>query len=168
MVGRSRAEREQFVPESPARLLRHLYDFSLLRRVLIDPFRMGGSTGFVTRAFDPGRDAWIEPVWLTGPADATLVIDGDHLHRRELRDLWQYGVLVESAADAERYDAETDAETDAAGARSDLPGAEEDDRDPWVEADRLYRAEVRPRGRVAAVVDLSDPAQPQRRFFDSC
>ncbi len=157
---RSRAEQERFGPESPERLFRHLYDFSLLRRVLLDPFRMGGSTGFVTRAFDPDRDAWIEPTWLTGPSDATLVIDGDYVNRRELRDLWQYGVLVETAAEA-------------ADALSVVPADDEGDGpadrgDEQAEADQLYRTEVRPRSRVAAVVDLTDPDRPQRRFFDSC
>ncbi|MDJ0323073.1 hypothetical protein QMG61_04755 [Cryobacterium sp. PH31-AA6] len=150
---RSRAEQERFGPESPERLFRHLYDFSLLRRVLIDPFRMGGSTGFVTRAFDPDRDTWIEPTWLTGPPDATLVIDGDHLNRQELRDAWSYSVLVETGPES-------------ADSLGNLSGDHDDDEQ--AEADRLYRTEVRPRTRASAVVDLTDPGLPERRFFDSC
>ena len=159
---RSRAEQERFGPESPERLFRHLYDFSLLRRVLLDPFRMGGSTGFVTRAFDPDRDTWIEPTWLTGPPDATLVIDGDYLNRAELRDLWQYSVLVETADEA--ADTLSVVPVDDAG---EVHGPEDHAAEQAL-ADRLYRTEVRPRSRAAAVVDLTDPARPQRRFFDSC
>ncbi|TFC85637.1 uridine kinase [Cryobacterium sinapicolor] len=150
----SRAEQERFGPESPERLLRYLYDFSLLRRVLLDPFRLGGSTGFVTRAFDAARDTWIEPTWLTGPPDATLIIDGEYLNRKELRDLWSYSVLVETEADAVRF---------GAGVADDA-----DLENEHTVADRLYRGQVRPRSRATAVVDLSNPHDPRRLFLDSC
>ena len=150
----SRAEQARFGAESPERLLRYLYDFSLLRRVLLDPFRLGGSTGFVTRAFDADRDTWVQPTWLTGPPDATLILDGEYLNRKELRDLWSYSVLVETEGDAVRFG----------------PGVD-DDADPvneHVVADRLYRGAVRPRSRATAVVDLSNPEDPRRVFLDSC
>lgn len=161
--GRPRTEQAALLPEAPERLLLRRYDLSLLRRVLIDPFRMGGSTGFVTRAFDLARDAWIEPRWLTGPADSTLVIDGEYLHRRELRDLWSYGVLVESADEAADLPAAADLSAAAEGVSD---GGESEDEQAL--ADRLYRAEVKPRTRVAAVIDLTDPERPARRFLDSC
>ena len=135
---RSRAEQTRFGPASTERLYRHGYDYSTLRRVLIEPFRMGGSTGFVTQEFDPDRDAWIEPTWLTAPDDATLIIDGDFINRPELRDLWSYGILLESEA--------------AFG----------------TEADRLYLAEVNPRGLVSAVIDNTDATTPRRVFLDNC
>ena len=99
--GRSRAELHPFGPDTPDRYYRHGTDHSALRRALIEPFRLGGSTGFVTETFDPERDAWVEPSWLTAPADATLVIDGEFLHRPELRELWSYGVLLEGGAESE-------------------------------------------------------------------
>lgn len=106
---RSRAEQEKFGPATAEREYRDRDDYSALRRVLLDPFRMGGSTGFVTRQFDPDRDAWIQPTWLTGPADASLIIDGDFINRPELHGLWSYSILLdgdpETAAD-ELYRAE--------------------------------------------------------------
>jgi hypothetical protein len=58
----------------PAELAyRAAYDYGAFRRVLVDPFRMGGSTGFVPAFFDAQRDAPVEPTWLTGPADAVLL-----------------------------------------------------------------------------------------------
>jgi len=99
--GRSRAELSPFGPDTPERHYRHGTDYSALRRALIEPFRLGGSTGFVTQTFDAERDAWIEPTWLTAPADATLVIDGEFMHRPELRTLWSYGVLLEGTAQSE-------------------------------------------------------------------
>ena len=151
---RSRAEQQQFGPEPVERLLRRLYDFSLLRRVLLDPFRLGGSTGFVTRAFDADRDTWIEPTWLTGPPDASLILDGEYLNRNELRDLWSYSVLVETEADAVRFGPGGGDETGAVNEHEI--------------ADRLYRGQVRPRTWATAVVDVSNPDDPRRVFLDSC
>jgi uridine kinase len=81
--------------------------------VLIDPFRMAGSTGFQTSAFDERRDAPTQSRWLTAPADAVLIIDGVFLNRPDLRDLWNFSILLEDpgvpAGVLERYFAETDA-----------------------------------------------------------
>jgi uridine kinase len=97
----SRAEQQRLAPETPDRLYRAGYDYSALRRVLIEPFRMGGSTGFVTEEFDPDRDAWIQPTWQTAPADAILIVDGDYINRPELHGLWLFSVLLESGEENE-------------------------------------------------------------------
>jgi len=98
---RSREDVARFGAETPERHYRHGYDYSALRRVLLEPFRLGGSTGFVTQVFDPDRDTWIEPTWTTAPADAMLVIDGEFINRGELRDAWNYRILLESEATSE-------------------------------------------------------------------
>ncbi|MCU1637007.1 MAG: hypothetical protein JWQ68_2246 [Cryobacterium sp.] len=145
---RSRHEQEVFGGPSPQRHYRFDYDYSALRRVLIEPFRMGGSTGFVTRHFDPDRDSWIEPNWLTAPPDATLVVDGEFVNRPELRGLWSYSVWLEGAT------------RNADGAGHLEYGQ--------LEEDVLYRAESNPRSAASVVVDLTDPAVPRRQFLDSC
>ncbi|TFD88336.1 hypothetical protein [Cryobacterium serini] len=94
----SRAEQQRMAPDTPDHRYRVGYDYSALRRVLVEPFRMGGSTGFVTEEFDPDRDTWIQPTWQTAPADAILIIDGDYINRPELHGLWLYSVLLEGAA----------------------------------------------------------------------
>lgn len=134
----SRAQQEESGPETAQRRYEHTYDYRALRRVLLDPFRLGGGAGFVTRHFDPDRDTWVEPAWLTAPLDATLILDGEFLNRRELHGLWSWSVLVDS------------------------PPATDTD------ADELYLTEENPARRVAAVVDTTDAEQPRRRFFDSC
>lgn len=93
---RSREDIARFGPDTPERLYRHGYDYSALRRVLLEPFRLDGSAGFVTQVFDPDGDRWIEPTWTTAPADAVLVIDGEFINRAELRDAWNYRILLES------------------------------------------------------------------------
>ena len=98
---RSREQQAAFGADTPERFYRHGYDYSALRRVLLEPFRLGGSTAFVTQAFDPDRNTWIEPAWTTAPADAFLVIDGEFALRTELRDGWNYRILLESEVTSE-------------------------------------------------------------------
>ena len=56
---------------------------------------MGGSTAFVTRVFDPARDSWVEPKWITGPEDAILVIDGRFVLRERLAALWDVRIAID-------------------------------------------------------------------------
>jgi uridine kinase len=104
---RSREAQADYGPDTPARYYGYGIDESVLRRTLVEPFRMAGSTAFVTRAFDLGRDAWVEPKWRTGPADAILVLDGRFLLRDRLRDLWDFALAVDGepldAADRVAY-----------------------------------------------------------------
>ena len=105
---RSRAEQAPFGEDSPARYHRYGFDESALRRVLVEPFRMGGSAAFVARVIDPARDAWVEPKWLTGPDDAILVIDGRFLLRDRLAGLWDFRIALDGEpvdpADVLAYD----------------------------------------------------------------
>lgn len=98
---RSRSDQAAFGADTPERFYRHGHDYSALRRVLLEPFRLGGSTAFVTRVFDPDRDTWLEPTWTTAPPDAFLVIDGEFALRTELRDGWNYRILLEGDAESE-------------------------------------------------------------------
>ena len=71
------------------------YDYDLFRRVLVEPFKMAGSTGFVLAAYDAAREQPIEMEWATGPQDATLIVDGEYLNRPELRGLWNWSIWLE-------------------------------------------------------------------------
>ncbi|TFC19694.1 hypothetical protein [Cryobacterium glucosi] len=153
---RSTEEQTTFGPASPERLFRHRDDFDLLRRALLVPFRVAGATG---------------------PADDTLIFDGEFLLRKELRDGWSYSVLTETAADASSTGAFIDlaAELKPSGELGDAADTTTDPAlggspvpDDRAIANRLYRAEVRPRSWATAVVDLANPADPRRLFFDSC
>ncbi len=92
---RSRAAQAEFGDDTPARYFRYGFDESALRRVLVEPFRLGGSTAFVTRVLDPARDAWVEPKWLTGPDDAILVLDGRFVLRERLAGLWDFRIALD-------------------------------------------------------------------------
>lgn len=100
------AERTRFGRETPEDYYRSSFDYVTLRRVLLDPFRLAGSAGFQTAAFDEARDVPVESRWETAGPDAALVIDGEFLLRPELRGEWSASVLLVNAPEWERYERE--------------------------------------------------------------
>jgi uridine kinase len=115
------------------------FDYSLLRRVLIDPFRTAGSTGFVLAGFDEDRDEpVVQPKWMSAGADAVLIIDGVFLHRPEIRGIWNYSVWVETAAET---------------------GDDDDAR---------YITAEQPSALATSIYNNADPEHPRRIFADSC
>ncbi|WP_411699921.1 uridine kinase [Conyzicola sp.] len=157
---RPRVERYARGRDSPEGFYRDSYDYLTFQRTLIQPFRMGGSTGFVAAAFDVARDAGVEPVWLTGPADALLIVDGSFLNRPELRGLWNYSIWLEVSED------------EAALRRAERDSASPNPRPQrhlrYSGAQALYAAESKPRTTATAIVDNTDADHPRRRFADSC
>lgn len=99
----SRAYRTRLGRETPLGYYRDAYDYVTLRRVLLDPFRLGGSAGFQTAAFDEVRDQPVEARWLTAGMDAVLVIDGEFPLRPSLRREWNASVLLVNTPQAEDY-----------------------------------------------------------------
>jgi uridine kinase len=140
---RPRAERTAG-GNSAAEFYRTAFDYSRFRRVLIEPFRMGGSTGFVTRDFDVERDVQIEPKWQSGPADAILIVDGLFVNRPELSGLWNYSIWLEVPVPLQATDVETNAVVS------------------------VYRSDTDPTEKATALIDNSDPENPKRIFADSC
>jgi uridine kinase len=153
---RPRAERFAKGEHSAEAYYRDSFDYDTLRRVLIDPFRSGGSTGWVTDYFDAARDMLVvDPTWITGPADAVLVVDGTFLNRPELRGLWHWSAWL-------------DADPQAAAQRLltvDGPSALSE---RYRGAQALYEADANPRAKATAIVDNTDPAVPRRVFADAC
>ena len=152
---RPRAERYVRGEDSAEGYYRDSFDYDLFRRVLIEPFKLGGSTGFVTAAFDVERDRPVEMDWKTGPQDATLIVDGAFLNRPELRGLWNWSIWLD--ASDEQAAARLFELDGAAGQSSRYAGGQ-----------KLYLAEANPRLRASAIVDNTDPEHPRRVFADSC
>lgn len=118
------------------------FDVPLLQRVLLDPFRFGGSAGFQLAGFDAARDVPFESRWSTAGPDAVLVVDGPFLQRPGLRGRFLHTVYLE-------------------GVWFGVP-------EVMREADALYQAEAGPRFGATSIVDVGDPAHPRRVFADSC
>ena len=152
---RPRSERYLKGKDSPEGFYRDSFDYSLFRRVLVEPFRLGGSTAFVTAAFDVARDAQVEPRWLTGPDDALLIVDGIFLNRPELRGLWNYSIWLD--VPAEITEARLIERDGPSGIGPRYRGGQE-----------LYLAEANPRAAADAIYDNSDFDLPRRVFADAC
>ena len=153
---RSKAERHARGAESPDGYYRDSFDYSTFRRVLLEPFRLGGSTAFVTAAFDHVRDLPVQAKWRTGPKDAMLVLDGIFLNRPELAGLWNYSVwLLEVTREiAEKRMLDRDGPT---GNAERYRGGQD-----------LYLSEVNPRTAASSIIDNCDFDHPRRIFADSC
>jgi uridine kinase len=135
------------------------FDYETLRRVLIDPFRMAGSTGFQTAAFDVARDAPVISAWETGPADMVLIVDGPFLLRKEIRGAWNFSVLLD---------------VPLAGAYARLAATQGRDPDPeaasnarYVGGWRRYGETEEPQYLASFVVDLADQEHPAREYPDT-
>ncbi|MDR7232924.1 uridine kinase [Agrococcus sp. BE272] len=136
------------------------FDIELLDRVLLQPFRMGGSTGFQTAAFDLATDRSIEMEWETAGPDAVLIVDGVFLQRPALAGKWHAVLLLE--ADDRVRGARMRARD---GAHPDV--AHESHR-RYREAHEHYERTVVPRRRAAFIVDNTDWRAPRQSFADSC
>ena len=155
-----RARRHLHGPADPDDYYLNSFDYETLRRVLIDPFRLSGSTGFQTRAFDVKRDAPVVSQWQTGPADMVLVVDGPFLERPELRGAWHFSALLDVPL------SEVYARLAASQGRDADPEAPSNAR--YVGGWRRYVEKAEPQYAASAVVDLTDEAHPRRRYLDHC
>ena len=152
---RSQAERHARGADSADGYYRDSFDYSTFRRVLLEPFRMGGSTAFVTAAFDHVRDLPVQSKWRTGPKDAMLVLDGIFLNRPELAGLWNYSVWLDVTREiAEKRMLDRDGPTENV--------------ERYRGGQDLYLAEVNPRTAASSIIDNSDFDHPRRIFADSC
>lgn len=144
---RPRADRERAGWLDGKTHFRDAYDYSLLRRVLIDPFHTSGSTSFVLTGFDEVRDQPVfQPKWMSAGPDAILIVDGVFLHRPELVGMWNYSMWLETGV-AESTDPEL--------ARN-------------IASDAAYLAKTKPIALATATIDNHDPEHPVRLFADAC
>jgi uridine kinase len=141
--------------DSPEGFYRDSYDYETFRRVLLDPFRDGGTGSFVLEAFDHRRDAPVEPKWTTGKPDSILLLDGIFLHRPELRGLWNYSIWLE-------------VDPTVAAQRCLARDGESGIGDRYTKGQQLYVREAKPRAAATAIYDNNDFEHPRRVFADAC
>lgn len=140
---------------SPEGFYRDSYDYQTFRRVLIDPFKDGGTGSFVLEAFDHRRDAVVEPKWVTAKLDTILIFDGIFLNRPELRGLWNYSIWL---------DVEPTVASERLLARDGESGVSE----RYTKGQALYLKEAKPRATASAIIDNNDFDSPRRVFADCC
>lgn len=148
-----RAVRYQRGRDSPEGFYRDSYDYAALRERLLDPFGPGGSRRYTREVFDHATDTVVDAPAHTAADDTVLVLDGIFLHRRELRGLWDFSVFLDVGFDV------SIARCAARDGGSPDPAAAPNRR--YVDGQRLYLAEARPRDRADVVVDNTDLAHPR-------
>jgi len=135
---------------------RNPWDFSSIRRLLLEPAGAFGSGVVTLCGHDPltgedWRDATIE-----APADAVLVADGVFAFRPELNDQWDFRIWLdidpeESLRRGVARDSASEGPTQALRVH----------RDRYHGAEQIYLAEVAPRAHADIVIDNSDLARPR-------
>ncbi|MCU1535160.1 MAG: uridine kinase [Glaciihabitans sp.] len=145
---------------NPEGWYRHAYDYDMLRRALVEPFRTPSSGAFVLAGFDSRRDQPIQPKWITAGTDAILIVDGVFLNRPELRGLWNFTVWLDVSPELglERYSRRDGTSPDA-----DAPLNRR-----YLGAQEFYQSHATPRARANAIIDNTDVEHPRRVFADSC
>ncbi|OFE16623.1 uridine kinase [Humibacillus sp. DSM 29435] len=128
------------------------YDYDAFRRAVIEPFRRGAP---VTPAInDVVADRPIHPDRIVVGPGTVLLVDGIFLQRPELTDAWDATVWVDVpfAVSVPRGNARFEGEHD--------PDPEAAVNRRYVEGQRLYLAEARPREQASWVFDNTDLARP--------
>ncbi len=128
------------------------YDYDAFRRCVLSPFRAGRP--LTPAAFDVETDAVVTPSPVATAVDTLLLVDGIFLQRPELAGQWDAVVFVDAPFAVtvprgnDRFDGHHDPDPEAAVNRR------------YVEGQRLYLAEARPRERASWVFDNTDLDRP--------
>jgi uridine kinase len=134
------------------------FDYSRLRRDVLEPLGPGGSRSYRRAAHDLASDLVLRPADEHAPARAVLVMDGLFLHRDELTRVWDFSIFLDVPFE----------ETARRMAKRD--GSSTDPGDPsmrrYVVAQRHYLRACAPQQRASLVIDnslLDEPRIVRRR-----
>lgn len=124
------------------------FDHAALRRELVDPWRLGPGSSYVTRWHDLATDEHVEAEPQTVPEGGVLIVDGLFLQREELDGVWDLVVYLDVPDELGLHRVD---ERDGV-----LEGPER-----YAAAQRIYRRLCRPREGADVVVDNADLARPR-------
>ncbi len=131
--------------DSPEGFFRDSYDYPSLRRLVIEPLLDGGNRRVVLGIHDVESEAPRERVVTVADDVDVLVLDGIFLHRPELRDLWSWSVYLD-------VDFDVSIPRGASRGYGDPDPAAPSNR-RYVEGQRMYLRECRPRRHANCVID---------------
>ena len=136
--------------DSPEGFFRDSYDLDALRTALLYPARIG--LPFRTAVFDHRTDRPVAVNPLVVPLPAVLIFDGLFLHRKELRDEWDFSIFL-------------DVPFEVSFARMAVrDGSDPDPEAPanrrYREGQKLYFAECDPKRQADVVIDYADLERP--------
>jgi len=138
---------------SPEGFYRDSYDYTSLRRMLLDPLSPGGSGRYVHAVFNHKTDSPIAAYPQEAEAGEVLIFDGIFLHRSELRQYWDLSIFLEV-----RFDRSV-ARLGARDGGPTCPNALENRR--YVEGQQRYLRECSPCEAATVVVDNNELSEPR-------
>jgi len=137
---------------SPEGFFRDSYDLVALIRHVLDPLGPGGDRRVRRKVFDHRADAAVDALDEHVPADAVVIVEGMFLHRDELADRWDWSVFLDVPF------------TETARRMAERDGSHPDPEHPsmrrYVEGQRIYLDNCRPRIRATVVLDSTSPSHP--------
>ena len=147
-----KAKRYERGRTSPEGFFRDSYDYEGLEEALLDPLSPGGTGRYHAAIFDHGSDLPVLTAELQAQPDSLLVFDGIFLHRPELRGYWDFSIFLDVAFNVSvpRMAVRDSASPDPASP----------DNRRYVEGQKLYLQECRPKQHAAITIDNSDLACP--------
>ncbi|MGM4964406.1 uridine kinase [Tardiphaga sp. 1201_B9_N1_1] len=147
-----KAVRYQRGRHSPEGFFEDSYNYSALKRYLLDPLSPGGSLRYRRAFFDHVSDDIVPADDLEALPSSILVIDGIFLHRPELLGYWDASVFLrtEFAVSVARCASRDGSSPD--------PAAPSNRR--YVEGQRLYLRSCQPEAKATIVIDYNNLSAP--------
>jgi uridine kinase len=147
-----KAERYRRGRSSPEGYFEDSYNYAALKTVLLDPLSPAGSGRYRAAVFDHVTDMPVSGPECEALPASILVFDGIFLHRPELREYWDFSVLLDVAF------AVSVARCAQRDGTSPDPAAPANRR--YVEGQKLYLLACDPRARATLTIDNNDLAAP--------
>jgi uridine kinase len=135
---------------------RNAYDFAAARALLLEPAGPRGTGEVVLCGYDPLTGEDHRGTTITAPADAILIVDSVFAFRPQYNDCWEYRIWLEVDPDVALHRG-----VSRDTAREGIEEAIRLHRDRYGVAERIYLAEVRPRGQADVVIENTDLACPR-------
>lgn len=148
-------DRHLYDRESGEGYYRNAFDYSAVRRLLLEPFSAEGPSSSALCSIDPLTQVDHSDVITLSPSEAVLIVDGVFAFRPEINGFWDLRIWLD--VDPE-LSVERGAERDQVWAGSD---AEAVHRARYLVAEQLYIEEVDPVSLADLVIDNSVFTRPR-------
>ncbi|EFC83244.1 uridine kinase [Parafrankia sp. EUN1f] len=141
---------------SPQGYFLDAFDYTALRRHLLDPLSPAGDRRYRTAAFDHLHDSPLDSPAREAPSDAVLIVDGVFLLRDQLRSCWDLTVFLQiSPAESLRRALQRDVALFGSPAT-----VRERYEARYLPGQQLYQASAAPREHAHGLIDHELPEAP--------
>jgi uridine kinase len=130
------------------------YNYTALREYLLEPLGDGGSRLYRGAVFDLATDSPLTADEQVAPLGSILIFDGIFLHRPELLAYWHFSIFLEAPFEV------TIPRGAARGPGFGSPDPASPSNRRYVEGQKIYLGQVRPRELANLIIDNSDLSGP--------